>query len=272
MVLTQLNMWCVSLLDNNYDSMARLAAFRLIIIGCLAMSLSLMPLSLSWQWLWSGIPCIVKLIHWTHMVLLWQPGGVRVRQPLLRCIFDSPGFEINARPLARGDWKPRGMSRIFAQVVRRASEYFNLFCQLCVTMNETNYWNLTRKSIKIITNCQNNLVLATVARTAKSCSVGHGYKLKYTSAHPRRISDKHQVTFLPCDFNLFDLNLLRYHEPVVSYQIWWTVPHCFGNDTWTFQVLWAMQHRQLQCRRARDTVSATCLIKLSCPRSYCSCP
>ena len=85
------------------------------------------------------------------------------------------GFEINARPLARGDWKPRGMSRIFAQVVRRASGYFNLFCQLCVTMNETNYWNLTRKSIKIIANCQNNLVLVTVARTAKSCSVGHGY-------------------------------------------------------------------------------------------------
>ena len=49
------------------------------------------------------------------------------------------GFEINARPLARGDWKPRGMSRIFAQVVRRASGYFNLFCQLYVTMNETNY-------------------------------------------------------------------------------------------------------------------------------------
>ena len=49
------------------------------------------------------------------------------------------GFEINAHPLARGDWKPRGMSRIFAQVVRRASGYFNLFCQLCVTMNETNY-------------------------------------------------------------------------------------------------------------------------------------
>ena len=57
------------------------------------------------------------------------------------------GFEINARPLPRGDWKPRGMSRIFAQVVRRASGYFNLFCQLCVTMNETNYWNLTRMSI-----------------------------------------------------------------------------------------------------------------------------
>ena len=64
----------------------------------------------------------------------------------------TAGFEINARPLARGDWKPRGMSRIFAQVVRRASEYFNLFCQLGMTMNETNYWNLTTKSIKIITN------------------------------------------------------------------------------------------------------------------------
>ena len=50
----------------------------------------------------------------------------------------ASGFEINARPLAGGDWK-RGMSRIFAQVVRRASGYFNLFCQLCVTMNETNY-------------------------------------------------------------------------------------------------------------------------------------
>ena len=91
---------------------------------------------------------------------------------------DLSGFEINACPLARGDWKPRGMSRIFAQVVRRASGYFNLFCQLCVTMNETNYWNLTRKSIKIITNCQNNLVLATVAWTAKSCSVGHGYNTR----------------------------------------------------------------------------------------------
>ena len=43
--------------------------------------------------------------------------------------YPLPGFEINARPLARGDWKPRGMSRIFAQVVRRASGYFNLFCQ-----------------------------------------------------------------------------------------------------------------------------------------------
>ena len=31
------------------------------------------------------------------------------------------GVEINARPLARGEWKPRGMSRIFAEVVRRAS-------------------------------------------------------------------------------------------------------------------------------------------------------
>ena len=139
----------------------------------------------------------------------------------------TSGFEINARPLARGDWKPWGMSRIFAQVIRRASGYFNLFCQLYVTLNETNYWNLTRKSIKIITNHQNNLVLASVARTAKSCSV-LGLDL-YTSAHPRRISDKRQVTFLPCDFNLFDLNFLRYHEPVFSYQIWWTVSHRFGN-------------------------------------------
>ena len=53
--------------------------------------------------------------------------------------FNKAGFEINARPLARGEWKPRGMSRIFAQVIRRASGYFNFFCQLGVTMNETNY-------------------------------------------------------------------------------------------------------------------------------------
>ena len=81
------------------------------------------------------------------------------------------GSKLTIAPLARGDWKPRGMSRIFAQVVRRASGYFNWFCQLCVTMNETNYWNLTRTSIKIITNRQNNLVLASVARTVKSRSV-----------------------------------------------------------------------------------------------------
>ena len=45
----------------------------------------------------------------------------------------------NARPLARGEWKSRGMSRIFAQVVRRASGYLNLFCQLYVPTNESNY-------------------------------------------------------------------------------------------------------------------------------------
>ena len=28
------------------------------------------------------------------MVLLWQPGGVRVRQPLLRSIFDSESLPI----------------------------------------------------------------------------------------------------------------------------------------------------------------------------------
>ena len=166
------------------------------------------------------------------------------------------GFEINARLLARRDWKPRGMSRIFAQVVRRASGYFNLFCQLGVTMNKTNYWNLTTKSIKIITNHQNNLVLASVARTAKSCSVQSTSRRGWASVcspacdrHPRRTSDKHRVTFLQCDFNLFDLNFrdfLRYHEPVVSYQIWWTVPHCFWQrylGTWTFHVLWEMQRR-----------------------------
>ena len=52
----------------------------------------------------------------------------------------QPGVEINARPLARGEWKSRGMSRMFAQVVRRASGYFNLFCQLYVVpTNESNY-------------------------------------------------------------------------------------------------------------------------------------
>ena len=35
--------------------------------------------------------------------------------------------------------KSRGMSRIFAQVVRRASGYLNLFCQLYVPTNESNY-------------------------------------------------------------------------------------------------------------------------------------
>ena len=49
------------------------------------------------------------------------------------------GVEINARPLARGEWKSRGMSRIFAQVVRRASGYLNLFCQLYAPTNESNY-------------------------------------------------------------------------------------------------------------------------------------
>ena len=66
--------------------------------------------------------------------------GGQTNSSIYFSILDSTsGFEINARPLARGDWKPRGMSRIFAQVVRRASGYFNLFCQLCVTTNETNY-------------------------------------------------------------------------------------------------------------------------------------
>ena len=39
----------------------------------------------------------------------------------------KPGVKINARPLARGEWKPRGMSRIFAEVVRRASWFFFFF-------------------------------------------------------------------------------------------------------------------------------------------------
>ena len=49
MVFTQLNMICANLLDNYYDSMARLAAFWVIIMGCLAMSHSPMLLNLSGQ-------------------------------------------------------------------------------------------------------------------------------------------------------------------------------------------------------------------------------
>ena len=75
------------------------------------------------------------------------------------------GVEINARPLARGEWKSRGMSRIFAQVVRRASGYLNLFCQLYVPTNESNYWNISRMTVNSITNHQNNLVdLITVCK------------------------------------------------------------------------------------------------------------
>ena len=77
----------------------------------------------------------------------------------------SAGVEINARPLARGEWKSRGMSRIFAQVVRRASGYLNLFCQLYVPMNDSNYWNLSGMTVKSITNNQHNLVdLITVCK------------------------------------------------------------------------------------------------------------
>ena len=50
-----------------------------------------------------------------------------VRKLLLRrSLRTYTGVEINARPLARGEWKPRGMSRIFAEVVRRASCFFFL--------------------------------------------------------------------------------------------------------------------------------------------------
>ena len=73
-------------------------------------------------------------------------------------VTNDSGFKINAHPLARGDRKPRGMSRIFAQVVRRASGYYKLFCQLYVPMNESNYWNLTRMPIKLITTRLNNPV------------------------------------------------------------------------------------------------------------------
>ena len=67
--------------------------------------------------------------------------------------------------LARGEWKSRGMSRIFAQVVRRASGYLNLFCQLYVPTNESNYWNISRMTVNSITNHQNNLVdLITVCK------------------------------------------------------------------------------------------------------------
>ena len=51
---------------------------------------------------------IIDLCH--QLVMLVHIQGTR-----------KAGVEINARPLARGEWKPRGMSRIFAEVVRRAS-------------------------------------------------------------------------------------------------------------------------------------------------------
>ena len=50
-------------------------------------------------------------VHWLCPSASWQ----------------EPGVEITARPLARGEWKPRGMSRIFAEVVRRASWFYFLF-------------------------------------------------------------------------------------------------------------------------------------------------
>ena len=49
------------------------------------------------------------------------------------------GVEVEINALARGEWKSRGMSRIFAHVVRRANGYLNLFCQLYVPTNESNY-------------------------------------------------------------------------------------------------------------------------------------
>ena len=171
------------------------------------------------------------------------------------------------------------MSRILAHVVRRASGYLNLFCQLCVTMNETNYWNVSRKSIKIIrpTNRQNNLVLASVERTAKSCSVPRynppAPAGEPASAHPRRISDMHQVTFLPCVFlELSALSSLSWtchllsnmmEGPTLFWQRYLDFPGVVGN---------AASLAASRRRRVHYTVSATCLIKLSCPRTYCSCP
>ena len=93
----------------------------------------------------------------------------------------SAGFEINARPLARGEWKSRGMRRIFAQVVWRASGYFNLFCKLYVPTNESNYWNFTRMTVKIITNRRNNLVyLITLCKLY--------IIIELSSAHSSRVS------------------------------------------------------------------------------------
>ena len=46
------------------------------------------------------------------------------------------GVEINARPLARGEWKPRGMSRICAEVVRRASFFFFFFFFSIISLKE----------------------------------------------------------------------------------------------------------------------------------------
>ena len=52
---------------------------------------------------------------------------------------EHSGVKINAHPLARGEWKSRGMSRIFAEVVRQASGNFNVFCQLYMPTNGLNY-------------------------------------------------------------------------------------------------------------------------------------
>ena len=75
---------------------------------------------------------------------MWQPSwictyiflvifsGVSRRNILINFIeiAHTAGVEMNDRPLARGEWKPRGMSRIFAEVVRRASRF--CFCFFCL--------------------------------------------------------------------------------------------------------------------------------------------
>ena len=77
------------------------------------------------------------------------------------------GVEINAHPLARGEWKSRGMSRIFAEVVRQASGNFNVFCQVYMPTNGLNYWNLTRIPSTII-NTRKLFIILELARIKRS--------------------------------------------------------------------------------------------------------
>ena len=99
------------------------------------------------------------------------------------------GVEINAHPLARGEWKSRGISRIFAEVVRQASGNFNVFCQLYMPTNGLNYWNLTRIPSTIINTRRNNLVdgkLIMILELARIKRSG--------AAQSRRIRQEHQCT------------------------------------------------------------------------------
>ena len=69
----------------------------------------------------SPAPLVILSRFFLPFHLSWPPN---IGQSCRIC---SSGVEINARPLARGEWKPRGMSRIFAEVVRRAIFFFFFF-------------------------------------------------------------------------------------------------------------------------------------------------